>query len=163
MSRLVPGGLQRRQEAARMRRVSARLRDLRHVELHQLHRGLELEQEGAVRARESQQLQLGPVLRERPVQALSLVLRDLRRSYGRSLHILSESVASSRQALRVPVRRRVLLRGTTLAAGLRPLSAHLQELRLPSELHGVSRWVAATERRMQIVLRARVKRKSLLL
>lgn len=56
------------------------------------------------------------------------------------------------------MRRRVLLRGTTVATGLRPLPAHLQELRLPFELYSVSRRAAAAERRMQVLLRARVRR-----
>lgn len=91
------------------------------------------------------------------MQVLPLVLRDLRRLNGGSLHILSESITSSGQTLRIPMRRRVLFRGATLATGLRPLSAHLQELRVPSELHSVSRRTAVTERRMQVVLRARVR------
>lgn len=91
------------------------------------------------------------------MQVLPLILRDLRRLYGGSLHIVPEPVASSGQTLRVPMRRRVLLRGATFTTGLRPLPAHLQKLRLSSELHSVSRWAAAAERRVQVVLRARVR------
>lgn len=153
----MPGRLQRRQEAARVRGVSARLRELRHVELHQLHRGLEPEQEGPVRAGEPQQLRLQPVLRGQPVQALPLVLRNLRRPHGGPLHILLEPDAPPRQTLRAPVRRRLLLGGATVETGLRPVPAHLQELRLSPELHRLPRRPAAAERRVQVVLRARVR------
>lgn len=55
------------------------------------------------------------------------------------------------------MRRWILFCGAALTTGLRPLSAHLQELRLAPELHGLPRWAAVTERRMQVVMRARVR------
>lgn len=122
--------LQRRQEATRVRSLSSRVCNLRDVDLHELRERLESQQEGPVRTGESFALRHIRVLRGRSLQAVSLDLRDLRRSDRRFLHILPGLALASEQKMRRSVRRGLLLGGAAFEADMHTVSSHVQDLRV---------------------------------
>lgn len=139
-----------------MRALPTRMRHLRHVDVQELRRRVEFERGRPLRSRTPRSLQNDRVLRERPLQTVPRFLQNVRRPRREQLHLLSKTFTPPSETVRVPVRRRLLLDGPTFRTRLRPLFAHLQNLRLSTQLHRVPRRIAIAERRVQVLLRAGV-------